>query len=322
MGQTLQSSERGEIVGRFVDYTGQTIGQWNVISHDGFNDRGESLWTGISTCEHREKRSGTLSSFKRGVRCKQCLANEKIEELKQKYIGKKFGKLTIVKYLGHYNGMDGVYWEAKCECGSGKPVKATAYDIKNNRIKSCGCSRYEQSYIDKIRAVNLGRRKLNKIVVHENYAEIICSNGSTLVDIDFIETLKQMNVTVYIKDGYAYYHDATGQEIQLHRTIMGIGRFDSKTQMIVDHIDGKRNDNRKENLRVIDVSKNPINCKVYKNNTSGAKGVSYLARLNKWQAAINVDKKAIYLGIFDDINDAINVRLNAEEKYFGELRRD
>ena len=31
-----------------------------------------------------------------------------------------------------------------------------------------------------------------------------------------------------------------------------------------------------------------------------------------------IDQKEIYLGIYNDVNDAIKIRLQAEDKYFGE----
>ena len=51
------------------------------------------------------------------------------------------------------------------------------------------------------------------------------------------------------------------------------------------------------------------------NNTTGIKGV-YKVKNRKWLASITVKRKQIYLGTFDDKQDAINARLEAEEKYF------
>ena len=76
------------------------------------------------------------------------------------------------------------------------------------------------------------------------------------------------------------------------------------------------------NLRDIQKEINPINCKIYSNNTSGQKGVSYLKRLNKWQVNINVNKKSIYLGVYSDFDEAVRVRKEAEKKYFGEYNRE
>lgn len=59
-----------------------------------------------------------------------------------------------------------------------------------------------------------------------------------------------------------------------------------------------------------------LNAKKPKNNTSGFKGVTKNKRNGKWIAQIAFKRKNIYLGEFVDIQDAINARKEAEEKYF------
>lgn len=56
--------------------------------------------------------------------------------------------------------------------------------------------------------------------------------------------------------------------------------------------------------------------KPYKNNKSGHKGVYWCNSLGLWRAYINVQKKAIYLGGYHDIKDAIRAREDAEKEYF------
>jgi len=83
----------------------------------------------------------------------------------------------------------------------------------------------------------------------------------------------------------------------------------------VDHINGIRDDNRIENLRVVDNQQNHKNMKQHKGNTSGATGVYWNKRAKKWQAYICVDKEQIYLGIYDTIEEAAAVRKDAELMY-------
>lgn len=52
------------------------------------------------------------------------------------------------------------------------------------------------------------------------------------------------------------------------------------------------------------------------NNTSGYRGVSRHSKLDKWVANISFNGKRIYLGLFDDTDDAIKARKKAEEIYF------
>lgn len=52
------------------------------------------------------------------------------------------------------------------------------------------------------------------------------------------------------------------------------------------------------------------------NNTSGTNGVYYSERDNKWVAQINLNNKAKRMGSFDNIQDAIKARKDAEEEYY------
>ena len=55
------------------------------------------------------------------------------------------------------------------------------------------------------------------------------------------------------------------------------------------------------------------------NNTSGFRGVSYRKDRGKYRAYIKFQKKDIFLGNFDRIEDAIEARMLAEREYFGEV---
>ena len=56
--------------------------------------------------------------------------------------------------------------------------------------------------------------------------------------------------------------------------------------------------------------------KANKNSKSGHKGVHWNKRLNKWRAEIYFKGTLHYLGLFDDIQDAIDARKRAEEELF------
>ena len=100
----------------------------------------------------------------------------------------------------------------------------------------------------------------------------------------------------------------------LHRMIMG-----NPDEMVVDHINGDKLDNRKENLRICTRRENVINSRVSKNNTTGYHGVSYMRHIGKYRAYIFTNGKQIYLGSYTNIDDAITARKQAEEQYFGEF---
>lgn len=84
----------------------------------------------------------------------------------------------------------------------------------------------------------------------------------------------------------------------------------------IDHVNGIRDDNRLCNLRE---ASNTINCqnkRNYSNNKSGHKGVIWHKKQKKWNAVIGVNWKLLHLGSFDSIEEAIEARKAAEDKYF------
>jgi hypothetical protein len=86
----------------------------------------------------------------------------------------------------------------------------------------------------------------------------------------------------------------------------------------IDHIDNNPSNNRIDNLREVDRSKNQMNSKPPKNNSSGVKGVSYCNPKKKWIAAISINKKKICIGHFNRFEDAVQARMKKEKEIHGE----
>ena len=80
----------------------------------------------------------------------------------------------------------------------------------------------------------------------------------------------------------------------------------------IDHINGKRDDNRIENLRIVDKSGNQKNAKLTKRSTSGIMGVTWHSRDKEWTVRINANKKRIHVGVFDSFLDACCARKSLE----------
>lgn len=73
----------------------------------------------------------------------------------------------------------------------------------------------------------------------------------------------------------------------------------------------------KENFCINGTNINNLKMKRNVKNTSGIKGVGFSTERNKWVAQIRFKGKNYYLGRFDDIKDAIEIRKRAEEELFG-----
>jgi hypothetical protein len=88
--------------------------------------------------------------------------------------------------------------------------------------------------------------------------------------------------------------------------------------MLIDHINNVRDDNRPENLRLATASQNTVNfngCR--RDNTHGARGVSWKEKNKKWQAAVGFNNKVIYLGLFSDKSKAIQTANEKRSELFG-----
>lgn len=84
----------------------------------------------------------------------------------------------------------------------------------------------------------------------------------------------------------------------------------------IDHIDRDRLNNQRNNLRYSTHRENILNSKIRTDNKSGHKGVSWSERQQKWIVMIQINKKPKYLGAFLAKEDAIRVRLEAEDIHY------
>ena len=83
----------------------------------------------------------------------------------------------------------------------------------------------------------------------------------------------------------------------------------------LDHINGVKTDNRLSNLRLATAVINLRNQKLRKTNSSGVCGVRWHKASNKWVATIHVNGKENHLGLFENKEDAIAARKQAEFEY-------
>lgn len=83
----------------------------------------------------------------------------------------------------------------------------------------------------------------------------------------------------------------------------------------IDHINGDSLDNRLLNMRDVDRATNRRNAKLPKSNKTGTPGVCWAKNPGKWQAQIKYERRMIYLGQFDTLEEAVAVRKEAEKQY-------
>ena len=125
------------------------------------------------------------------------------------------------------------------------------------------------------------------------------------------------------KRGYATYYagryikkNNKKTTIRMHQEIMNA----QKGQQF-DHRNSNGLDNRRENLRICTGTQNQANRGKQRNCKSGFKGVSWSKDHCRWQVMIRVNKNRIFLGRFDNKENAARTYDVAAKQYFGEFAR-
>lgn len=169
---------------------------------------------------------------------------------------------------------------------------------------------------NKINPNRMTRRSENDITGNGVNIIYLTKDKQCLVDKEDYDMLVKYRWS-YGTHGYAHSRINKHKPLQLmHRLILNI----KDRNVIVDHIDGNKLNNKKENLRICSRAENIRHrSNLTKTNKSGKVGVCFSKKNQKWKAYIQINKKMKTLGSFNNIEDAIKVRIEAEKKYFGEF---
>ena len=225
--------------------------------------------------------------------------------------GVKFGMLTVIdrnyeKPLEHNKKQ--AYWNCLCDCGNYSVVAGTY--LIHGHTKSCGC------YGKQLAKTNgkKNKRYNDYDISDQKYGTGYTRKGEPFYfDVEDYDLIKKYCWTK--QKGYiAAYDGPYKPQIRMHRLIMS-----APDNCVVDHINGDKTDNRKENLRLCQQNENARNRKRNKNNTSGVTGVRFHRQSGKWVARIKVNYRYIALGSYDTMEEAVIARKAGEEKYFGKF---
>ena len=100
-----------------------------------------------------------------------------------------------------------------------------------------------------------------------------------------------------------------------HRIIMTLCYGHIPDNAEIDHINHVRDDNRLVNLRFVTPGENHKNQSVNSNNATGITGVCFIKSQNKFMAQIKVNRRAIYLGYYNTLEEAAAARAEANLKF-------
>lgn len=195
----------------------------------------------------------------------------------------------------------------KCSCESNKKVIVTSSDLRSNNVQSCGCLQLER--------LREASKKYNTYDLSGEYGIGYTLKGEEFwFDLEDYDKIKNYCWSIN-NEGYVTAPFNKKRNVSMHRLVMNYPKG-----LEVDHEFHDNFDCRKEFLRIVTPSQNQMNRRTHKNNTSGVKGVSWHKATEKWRVFISINKKCTELGYFDDFEEAVRVRKEAELKYYGEYR--
>lgn len=112
--------------------------------------------------------------------------------------------------------------------------------------------------------------------------------------------------------GY-WYVRIDGRDYKLHR-IVWLHYYGTEPKDLLDHIDRDKSNNKIRNLREATHAENQQNKRVYKNNRSGHKGVSWNVAERKWRVRIQIAGVNRLVGLYRTLDEAVAARKQAEQR--------
>lgn len=190
------------------------------------------------------------------------------------------------------------WWRVQCiHCGREKIEMGSRLNLKE--YSSCSC----QTKIT----------KGNSYDIVDNIAKVHTSSGiDFIIDLTDLEVVQNYTWNVCKTTNGKLYVRNSLMNVTLHRYLLG-----ANPNKVVDHINGDTLNNCRSNLRECTHIQNMQNQRLRSNSSTGVKGVTLCGR--KYRATICVNKKDIHLGIYETLEEAKEVRLNAEREYFKEF---
>lgn len=311
------------------DLTGMRFGKLTVKKIDEERTKdGKVYWWCICDCGNKKSiQSTSLTRTNGGAKSCGCGRNSIEAQIKAKttrikypkdITGLKFGRLTVIGKTNiksdRASDNGALLWKCQCECGN--ICYYSRYSlITPNGVRSCGC------LYDDTRGIY--SKKYNTYDL-DNYDFGIgyCNNGTYFFfDKEDYDKIKEY---CWWYDGrYVIAHTTKNDEkyttdiIRMHRVVMDIP---DREDIEVDHKNLIRYDCRKINLRQANSYENARNKDYSSLSPTGVTGVRQ--EHSKWLATIKLNGKNIRLGLFENFEDAVKARQDAEIRLFGEFRFD
>jgi ribosomal protein L13 len=270
------------------DITGQRFGRLVAIRLTEKRKNGSTVWECKCDCGNVVEVTSALlhSGNKKSCGCLH-------KTFKEITTGQRFGRLVTIRLLekrkkGH------TVWECKCDCGN--VIEVLTGRLLNGNTRSCGClqrdacSQLGKSTSRDIAGQRFGRLVAIRLTGKRKFGSVVweckCDCGN-VVEV----------ASANLCDG--------------NTKSCGCLQLESMIEK------GKSIDLKKQFGLIENTSVSLIKSKKLRiDSTTGHRGVSFNKRVGKYHAYIAFKHKKYHLGFFNTIEEAIEVRKQAEEKLF------
>ena len=158
-------------------------------------------------------------------------------------------------------------------------------------------------------------------ITQEKLKEILDYNPDTglfIWKVNSAKNVKSGHIAGNLKDT-GYIRIKINKKMYLAHHLAFLYVYGNFPKDIIDHIDSDRANNKISNLRECSHQQNMKNLRLYSNNSSGHKNVSWVKSRNRWIVQLKVNGKQKYIGSFDNLELADLVAQEARNKYHGEF---
>lgn len=138
----------------------------------------------------------------------------------------------------------------------------------------------------------------------------------TVIDLKYLEQIQKHKwYCNIVKDCYYIITNINKEKVYLSQFIYTLQYGNYNKELFLTYTDKNTLNNTLDNLKLRTRSEMQEITKLPINNTSGHKGVKKL-KCGKWEAGLHKNRKYVYLGLHDTIEEAIRSREEGELKYF------
>lgn len=265
-----------------MDLSGNRFGHWYVLPSFREESSGEKKW--LCRCDCGTERYVLERSLKYGgSKSCGCITKKRVKEARSHRLeGQVFSDLKVLHKSEQERKGRGVWWTCECSCGKICDVLGTL--LVTGRKTHCGCKTKPKNYY----YVDISGKKFNMITALEPVKR----------------TTKKGNIIWRCRCDCGNEFEASYNNI-VYSNLKSCGcqreRHNSKLHSYLIHVNGTSVDYLKSK-------------KIPANNTSGEKGIYFIK--GRWVAKIVFQQKQYYLGKYENKQDAVAARKDAEKLLF------